>query len=183
MDIPSAGEAAAQGTGRRDAPPRYARLGAPLRRCRPLLVLCALLLVVALSTASPLPSLPSLEEAEGYIDQAAASVWNAEVGGKALVGATAGALIGLLAKQLSDVIHMISMSLAGLIAFRVFTSFRPDTFGSESIQDILGELQHRAGAYFNENKGVLARVAPFVKRQGPFVVGFVIGLAVTASKT
>jgi hypothetical protein len=78
---------------------------------------------------------------------------------------------------------MISMSVAGLIAFRLFTSFRPDTFGSESIQEIFGELQRRAAILFDENKYILGRVPAFLKRQGPFVMGFLIGLAVTASKT
>ncbi|KAG8470345.1 hypothetical protein KFE25_008766 [Diacronema lutheri] len=138
-------------------------------------------------------ALPSLKEAEAYIDKAADSVWSKDVGGKAIVGAGVGAVIGVLAKQLSDVINAVLMSLAGLVAFRVFTSFRPETFGAQSIQETFGELHARLATHLDQDgdgklddrdvRSVLARVMPFVRRQAPFVIGFALGLAVASSST
>lgn len=138
-------------------------------------------------------ALPSLDEAETLIDKAASSVWSPEVGGKAMVGAGAGAVIGLMAKQLSDVINAILISLTGLIAFRIFTEARPETFGAQSIQETFGEIHRRAAVHFDTNGdgkldhkdagSIISRIVPFIKRQGPFVVGFAIGLSIASSST
>lgn len=148
--------------------------------------LVALLLLIGLARAE----LPSLEDAEVYIEKAASSLWTPEVGGKAVVGAGAGALLGLLAKQMSDVINAILVSCAGLIAFRIFTETRPETFGAQTVQETFGELHRLATSHLDRNgdgkldgrdaQSVISRVAPFFKRQGPFVVGFAIGLSLTS---
>lgn len=138
-------------------------------------------------------ALPSLDEAETLIDKASSAVWSPEVGGKAMVGAGVGAVIGLAAKQLSDVINAVLISLTGLIAFRVFIEARPETFGAQSIQETFGELHARAAEHLDTNGdgkldhkdvgSVISRVVPFLKRQGPFVVGFAIGLSIASSST
>ena len=153
----------------------------------------ALVVILLAPAVLALPSLPSLDDAESYIDQAASAVWSKEVGGRAIVGAGAGAVIGLVSQQLSDVINAILMSIAGLVGFRLLTSFRPETFGAQSVQETFGELHSRMVPLLDldgdgklderDARKLLSRVVPFVKRQGPFVVGFALGLAITSSAT
>jgi hypothetical protein len=137
--------------------------------------------------------MPTLEDAEVMIDKAAGSVWNPQIGGKAIVGMGAGAVIGLLAQQLKDVINAILISLAALAAFHLFTTFNPETFGAESVQETFGAANRKAAQLLDQNDDgrfdekdvgmMLRRVMPSIRRQMPFILGFAFGLAVLSSTT